>query len=62
MVVEARGELEWDPLIDELHEHARKNAPLPMTGAAPDWTSGTPADALHRAGLTYVTRAQAVAR
>jgi hypothetical protein len=61
-VVEARGELEWDPLIDELHEHARKNAPLPMTGAAPDWTSGTPADALHRAGLTYVTRAQAVAR
>lgn len=25
-VVEARGELEWDPLIDELHEHARKNA------------------------------------
>ena len=35
---------------------------LPMTGAAPDWTSGTPADALHRAGLTYVTRAQAVAR
>ncbi len=33
-----------------------------MTGAAPDWTSGTPADALHRAGLTYVTRAQAVAR
>ena len=49
-------------VIDELHEHARKNAPLPMTGAAPDWTSGTPADALHRAGLTYVTRAQAVAR
>ena len=43
--------MEWDPLIDELHEHARKNAPLPMTGAAPDWTSGTPADALHRAGL-----------
>lgn len=62
-VVEARGELEWDPLVyelvDELHEHARKNAPLPMTGAAPDWTNGTPADALHRAGLTYVARAQA---
>ena len=63
-VVEPSGaELgEWDPLVDELHEHARKNAPLPMTGAAPDWTSGTPADALHRAGLTYVTRAEAVAR
>ena len=61
-VVEARGELEWDPLIDELHEYARKNAPLPMTGTAPDWTNGTPADALHRAGLTYLARAQATTR
>ena len=47
-VVEACGEWEWGPLIDELHEYARKNAPLPMTGAAPDWANGTPADALHR--------------
>lgn len=61
-VVEARGELEWNPLIDELHEYARKNAPLPMTGTAPDWTNGTPADALHRAGLTYLARAQATTR
>lgn len=61
-VVEARGEWEWDPLIDELHEYARKNAPLPMTGTAPDWTNGTPADALHRAGLTYLARAQATTR
>lgn len=61
-VVEACGEWEWDPLIDELHEYARKNAPLPMTGAAPDWTNGTPADALHRAGLTYLARAQATTR
>lgn len=61
-VVEASGEWEWDPLIDELHEYARKNAPLPMTGAAPDWTNGTPADALHRAGLTYLARAQATTR
>lgn len=28
-----------------------------MTGAAPDWTSGTPADALSRLGLTYIMRA-----
>ena len=61
-VVEACGEWEWDPLIDELHEYARKNAPLPMTGATPDWTNGTPADALHRAGLTYLARAQATTR
>lgn len=33
-----------------------------MTGAAPDWANGTPADALHRAGLTYLARAQAAAR
>lgn len=58
--VEPRGaELDdRDPLIDELHEQARKTAPLPMTGAAPDWTEGTPADALRRAGLTYILRAQ----
>ena len=49
---------EWDPLVDELHEHARKTAPLPMTGAAPDWTDGKPAGAVHRAGLTYIMRAQ----
>lgn len=47
-----------DPLVDELHEHARKTAPLPMTGAAPDWTDGKPAGAVHRAGLTYIMRAQ----
>lgn len=28
-----------------------------MTGEAPDWTEGTPADALRRAGLTYADRA-----
>ena len=27
-----------------------------MTGAAPDWTTGTPADALRRANLTYIDR------
>lgn len=62
-VVEPSVEVgEWDALVDELHEQARKNAPLPMTGAAPDWTNGTPADALHRAGLTYTMRAQGRAR
>jgi hypothetical protein len=63
-VVEPNGaELgEWNPLVDELHQHARKSTPLPMSGAAPDWTDGTPADALHRAGLTYIMRAQEAAR
>lgn len=50
--------LTWEPFTDELHELARKNTPLPMTGEAPDWTEGTPADALRRAGLTYTARAQ----
>lgn len=43
--------IEWD-----LQDHVRQNAPLPMTGAAPDWSEGTPADALRRAGLTYTAR------
>ncbi|WP_207767558.1 hypothetical protein [Arthrobacter glacialis] len=51
-------EVEWDPFTDALHEYARKSAPLPMTGEAPDWTDGTPADALRRAGLTYIARVQ----
>lgn len=48
----------WDVLAEELHEHARKTTTLPMTGEAPDWTDGTPADALRRAGLTYTARAK----
>lgn len=44
-------------LVDELHTHARKTAALPMTGDAPDRTQGSPADALRRAGLTYLERA-----
>lgn len=47
------------PLSDELHEHARRTAPLPMTGQAPDFDAGTPADAVRRAGLTYLERALA---
>ncbi len=49
----------WDELTEDLHDHARKTAALPMTGAAPDWTDGTPADALRRAGRTYTERANA---
>ena len=57
------GDVEqWDPFTDELHEHARMTAPLPMTGQAPDWSDGTPADALRRAGLTYMARAQEATR
>lgn len=52
----------WDPFTEELHEHARATTPLPMTGEAPDWTDGTPADALRRAGLTYIARAQEAVR
>jgi hypothetical protein len=41
-----------------VHEYARANAPLPMTGDAPDHSDGSPADALRRAGLTYIDRAR----
>lgn len=47
----------WDELAEQVHEYARKHTPLPMTGSTPDWTDGTPADALCRAGLTYTARA-----
>lgn len=50
-----------DPFLDELHAHARLVTPLPMTGNPPDWTHGTPADALRAAGLTYRDRAAAEA-
>lgn len=43
-------------LAIELEDAARKATPLPMSGAVPDWTRGTPADALRRAGLTYLDR------
>lgn len=58
-VPEPDGGASWDALIEELHEHALKTTPLPMTGEAPDWSDGKPADALRRAGLTYLARAQA---
>lgn len=48
---------EWNDLTDELHQIARESTPLPMTGQVPDWTDGTPADALRRAGRTYADRA-----
>ncbi len=41
-----------------MHEYARIHAPLPMTGDAPDYSEGTPADALRRTGLTYTERAR----
>ena len=48
---------EWDELADELENTARSATLLPMSGTAPDWSNGTPADALRRAGLTYLDRA-----
>lgn len=48
---------EWDELADELESAARSATPLPMSGTVPDWSGGTPADALRRAGLTYLDRA-----
>jgi hypothetical protein len=44
------------PDEDPLYVHALRTAALPMTGQAPDWSEGTPADALRRAGLTYTAR------
>lgn len=51
--------LRWDGLAERVDEYTRTHTPLPMTGSAPDWTEGTPADALRRAGLTYTARADA---
>ncbi|MBX6358174.1 MAG: hypothetical protein IRZ05_20290 [Micromonosporaceae bacterium] len=48
----------WDLLAGELHQAALRRTPLPMTGTPPDWTTGTPADALRAAGLTYTARAR----
>jgi hypothetical protein len=46
---------EWGELADELDNTARPVTPLPMIGTAPDWSDGTPADALRRAGFTTWT-------
>lgn len=54
-----RLSVEVAEFVDELHAHAQKAAVLPMSGEAPDWSDGTPADALRRAGLTYLERATA---
>ena len=51
--------LGWDGLAELVDEHARRHTPLPMTGSAPDWSEGTPADALRRVGLTYTARTDA---
>jgi len=48
----------WDLLGSELHQVALRRTPLPMTGTAPDWSTGVPADALRAAGLTYTARAR----
>lgn len=45
-----------NPALDELHSYAEKTTPLPMTGQAPDWNQGKPANALRAAGLTYPAR------
>ncbi|WP_424449243.1 hypothetical protein [Microbacterium arborescens] len=49
-------ESDWCELSDQIHEYARANAPMPMTGEAPDHSDGTPANALRRAGLSYLDR------
>lgn len=52
----------WAPdeeLARELHEHVRTVAVLPMTGQAPDFSQGTPGEALRAAGLTYIARVYA---
>ncbi|MBM0201867.1 hypothetical protein JNW90_01190 [Micromonospora sp. STR1s_5] len=47
---------DWNVLTDALDEHARQNTPLPQTGALPDFSNGTPADAIRAAGRTYAER------
>ena len=49
---------QWDLLAEDLHQIAREKTPLPMTGQAPDWTEGTPAEALRRSGYSFVTRVE----
>lgn len=49
---------QWDPLASELHEIAWERTPLPATGQAPDWSNGSPADAIRAAGRTYTARAE----
>jgi hypothetical protein len=59
-VVPPYAQMRWkEGLAEQVHEYARRHTPLPMTGSAPDWTDGLPADALRRAGLTYTARAEA---
>ena len=41
-----------------LHQRAPATEVLPMTGQAPDFSQGTPAEALRSAGLTYLARVQ----
>ncbi|CAM5540228.1 hypothetical protein [Leifsonia shinshuensis] len=48
----------WDDLTDQMQQYARSHTPLPATGAIPDYSDGTPADALRRAGLAYIDRAR----
>lgn len=54
-VIESGGS-EHHPGLDDLHSYAEKTTPLPMTGQAPDWNQGKPANALRAAGLTYPAR------
>jgi hypothetical protein len=48
----------WDAFSEDLHEQARQRTPLPMTGQAPDWSGGSPGDAVRRSGRSYTARAQ----
>ena len=57
--VEPEGSWDWVDFIDRLKANAQQTAPLPATGAAPDFSDGTPADALRRAGQTYLDRVRA---
>jgi hypothetical protein len=47
----------WSPLLEGLHLVAAERTPLPATGRPPDWTTGSPADAVRAAGRGYLDRA-----
>lgn len=56
MVLAADG-TQQDAIAESLADAAREFTPLPMTGRVPDWSNGSPADAVLAEGLTYTARA-----
>jgi len=52
---------EWAPLLNELHESARRSATQRIVQRVPGHAEASPAEAARLAGRTYAERANAVA-